>query len=338
MANFSKDNNGSTTANRLDATGANSDVQSNIILQESLDTFTQDLGLFGSIHRDFGGQAMRFNQNIVTRIWGNRNKSDVLDFSTGDGTANSNPQSYNDGNEDTNAEPVSIALDQHKFIKFALTDLEREESQISYIADMAKYAGHALARYVAEDLLETGLSAAEYTSGNDVSLASLDIEALYDLAKQMDDLNMPSAGRWLVMSTQAYYGLLKSLTTVSNASYNVAEGIRSANLDGQLAGFQVYTYRGLENLDAGTSNTGYDLLAGYTGSLAMVNRLPEFADASMQIGDIANASDPNSGISLQLRRKYDVFDAKELYALTIMYGLKAPEDSVAPRMIKRKVT
>ena len=74
--------------------------------------------------------------------------------------------------------------------------------------------------------------------------------------------------------------------------------------------------------------SGARVLAGYEGSLAMVNRLPEFADASMQIGDIANASEPNSGLSLQLRRKYDVFAAKEEYALTCMYGLKAPNNFV----------
>jgi hypothetical protein len=335
MSNFTKNNAGGNTPN-LDVTGSNSDVQSDIILQESLDTFSQDLGLFGSIHKDFGGQALRFNQNIVTRIWANRSKSDVLDFATGAGGATAQTHSYNDGNESTDAEPVSIALDQHKFIKFHLTDLEREESQISYISDMAKYAGHALARYVAEDLLEEGLANSTYDNQKDVAKASWDIDNLYDLAKEMDDLNMPSDGRWLVMSTEAYYQTLKTMTTITNASYGIAEGIRSANLDSTLAGFQVYTYRGLESL-TDSNATGFDLLAGYRGSLAMVNRLPEFADASMQIGDISNASDPNSGISLQLRRKYDVFDAKELYALTIMYGLKAPKDSVANRMIRRKI-
>ena len=104
---------------------------------------------------------------------------------------------------------------------------------------------------------------------------------------------------------------------------------------------QIYTYNGLQSLDgtaAAGVDAGFDVLAGYGGSLAMVNRLPEFADASMQIGDIANASDPSSGLSLQLRRKYDVFDAKEQYALTLMYGLEAPNDGAQDRMLKLKVT
>ena len=70
----------------------------------------------------------------------------------------------------------------------------------------------------------------------------------------------------------------------------------------------------------------------------MVNRLPEFSDASMQIGDIANATEPSSGLSLQLRRKYDVFDAKEQYALTLMYGKKAPKAGNVNRILKQKLT
>jgi hypothetical protein len=156
-----------------------------------------------------------------------------------------------------------------------------------------------------------------------IAQAAFDIDNLYDVAKAMDDLNMPKTGRWMVLDHTAYYLLLKTLTTVSNASYDIKPGINRAFLDQNLAGFKIYTYNGM----AGLTN-GAKVLAGYEGSLAMVNRLPEFADASMQIGDIANASEPNSGLSLQLRRKYDVFASKEEYALTCMYGLKAPNDYV----------
>ena len=167
------------------------------------------------------------------------------------------------------------------------------------------------------------------------------MDDLFALAKAMDDKDMPSEGRWLVMSNQAYYKTLEVLQGYSNATYNVGPGISEASLDTRLAGFQIFTYNGLDSIDisaTATPDTGYDIIAGYQGSLAMVNRLPEFADASMQIGDIANATEPSSGLSLQLRRKYDVFDAKEQYALTLMYGKKAPNDSAVNRIIKQKIT
>lgn len=328
------------------AQGANGDLQSDVILQEALDTFLKDLGFFGSIHKDFGGQAMRYNQSLVTRIFTARSTTDVVNFGDAKGGVATTANSYNGGNEDTDADPVEIKLDTHPFIKFHLTDLEREQSEVSLIADAAKHASHALARKVAEDLLIEGLENAITQTA--IPQAQFDINDLYDLAKAMDDLDMPSEGRWLVLDSQAYYTLLKDLTTVSNASYNIASGIATANLDSALAGFKIYTYNNLKGLDAGGADTGYDLLAGYAGSLAMVNRLPEFADASMQIGDIANATDPSSGLSLQLRRKYDVFNAVEEYALTLMYGLKAPNDFTAAaggapatgsqRMLKMKVT
>lgn len=307
----------------------NGNLAVDIILQEALDTFTQDLGILGSIHRDFGGEAMRFNQSIQTRIFSTRSKGEVQDFSR---AGVPNAEDYNAGADDQNAVPVSIKLDQHKFIKFHLTDLEREQTQVSYISEAAKYAAHALAQKVTEDLLEEAFSNVEGI-GSAVTLATFDVDNIFDVAKHMDDLNMPKNGRWMVLDHSVYYQLLKNLTTISNATYDVKPGINRALVDQNLGGFSIYTYNGLGGL-----TNGKKVLAGYEGSLAMVNRLPEFADASMQIGDIANATEPSSGLSLQLRRKYDVFDAKEQYALTIMYGLEALNDGSQDRLFSLDVS
>lgn len=309
----------------------NGNLTVDVILQEALDTFTQDLGLLGSIHRDFGGEAMRFNQSLQTRIFSTRSKGDVVDWGTGTG-ASPNPQSYNDGTEDQDADAVTITLDQHKFIKFHLSDLEREQTSVPYIAEAAKYAAHALAQKVTEDLLETAFDADSVVNGTQIPLASFDTDDIFNVAKAMDDENMPNNGRWMVLDHSVYYQLLKTMTTITNATYDVKPGINRALLDQQLGGFAIYTYNGLAGLTGGQK-----VLAGYEGSLAMVNRLPEFADASMQIGDISNATEPSSGLSLQLRRKYDVFDAKEQYALTIMYGLKAPTDGTTNRIFTLNV-
>jgi len=308
----------------------NGNLTVDIILQEALDTFSQDLGILGSIHRDFGGEAMRFNQSIQTRIFATRNKSEVVDWND---VANANTHSYNDGDEDQDAEPVTITLDQHKYIKFHLTDLEREQTSVSYISEAAKYAAHALAQKVTEDLLEKAFDNDTVLNGTQIPIASFDVEDIFDVAKHMDDENMPKSGRWMVIDHSVYYQLLKTLTTISNATYDVKPGINRALVDQTLGGFSIYTYNGL-----GALTGGQKVLAGYEGSLAMVNRLPEFADASMQIGDIANATEPSSGLSLQLRRKYDVFDAKEQYALTIMYGLEAPKDSTTDRIFSLNVS
>jgi len=315
----------SSITNKYAPDGANPNLAVDIILQEALDTFTKDLGILGSIHRDFGGQPMRFNQSIQTRIFSTRNKTDVLDFKRTVGTDNF--EDYTGGNEDQDADPVDIKLDQHKFIKFHLTDLEREQTQVQYVAESAKYAAHALAQKVTEDLLEKAFSADTTINTTQIPLASFDVDDIFDVAKAMDDENMPKGGRWMVLDHSAYYQLLKTMTTITNATYDVKPGINRALVDQQLGGFSIYTYNGLSGLTGGEK-----VLAGYEGSLAMVNRLPEFADASMQIGDIANAVEPNSGLSLQLRRKYDVFDAKEQYALTIMYGLEAPSDGTTNRI------
>jgi len=310
--------------------GNSKDFQSNVILQESLDTFNKDLGFLSAIHRDFGGSAMRFNQELITRIWDIRSTGDVTSF----GAAGAAINSYNGGNEDSDGNPVAIKLHQHPYIKFHLTDLEREQSEVSLIAEPAKQAAHALAKSVAENILGEALANADTSTA--VAKSAWGVDDLFGIAKAMDDKDMPSDGRWMVMSTEAYYATLEALQGYSNATYNVGPGISEANLDARLAGFQIYTYNGLQSVSDGSA-TGWDVLAGYQGSLAMVNRLPEFADASMQIGDISNATEPSSGLSLQLRRKYDVFDAKEQYALTLMYGKKAPNDGVN-RIIKKKIT
>lgn len=327
-------------------TGANSDLQVDVILQEALDTFQKDLGWFNSIHRDFGGEAMRFNQSVLTRIFQLRAKSDVQNFSV---PANTNvtpavpaSEGYNLGAEASDAQPVSVTLNKHKYIKFAMTDLEREESSISYISDIAKQAAHALGRYVIDDIIEDCILTANSAEITSVGQANWGKDDFFKIAQTMDELDMPSEGRWIVMSPQAYYATLESFTSITNASFGIKTGIQKATTLSEIGGFNCYVYNGLQSIsntnNASGKQTGFDILAGYSGSLAVVSRLPEFADASMQIGDIANATEPSSGISLQLRRKYDVFNAKEEYALTCMYGHKALKDSVSTRMFKQIIT
>ena len=63
------------------------------------------------------------------------------------------------------------------------------------------------------------------------------MDDLFTLAKSMDDKDMPSQGRWIVMSTDAYYALLGSLQGYANATYNVQPGINEAALETRLAGY-----------------------------------------------------------------------------------------------------
>jgi len=291
---------------------------------------------------------MRFNQSVLTRIFQLRAKSDVQNFSVpavagvGGGAGTPASEGYNLGAEASDAQPVSITLDKHKYIKFAMTDLEREESSISYISDIAKQAAHALGRYVIDDIIEDCIATANSTAITTVTQANWGKDDFFKIAQTMDQLDMPSEGRWLVMSPQAYYATLESFTSITNASFGIQTGIQKATTLSEIGGFNCYVYNGLQSINNNNNGanlkTGWDILAGYSGSLAVVSRLPEFADASMQIGDIANASEPSSGLSLQLRRKYDVFNAKEEYALTCMYGHKALKDSVSPRMFKQIIT
>jgi hypothetical protein len=277
-------------------------IRADIILQSALQTFNEDLGFLSAIHSDLGGDALSKDASIQTRIFHKLTSSTTF------------AGNYNTV-EDIDQEPISVTLDNHEYIAYALGDTEREKSDVTLLEQAGAQAAHGLARKVIDDLLAEIVAANSQSAGAAVAESSFSMDDAMNMAEQLDLVDAPKDGRWLLLSTKAYYGLLTDMTTVTNASFNINEGIRKADVGLDVMGMNIYTYNYLET---GILNTC--AVAGSRDSLVSVMRLPRAPEAGMHVGEVLNASDPTSGLSLQLRRKYDVMDASEQHALTCLYG------------------
>lgn len=279
-----------------------SNIRADIILQSALQTFNEDLGFLNAIHSDLGGDALSRDASIQTRIFNKLTSSESF-------AGNYNTK------KDIDQTPISVTLDNHRYIAYALGDTEREKSDVTLLEQAGAQAAHGLARKVIDDLLANIVAGNSQAAGSTIAEDAFGMDDAMNMAEKLDSVDAPKDGRWLLLSTKAYYGLLTDMTNVTNASFNVNEGIRKANVGLDVMGMNIYTYNYLET---GIVNTC--AVAGTRDSLVSVMRLPRAPEAGMHVGEILNASDPTSGLSLQMRRKYDVMDASEQHVLTCLYG------------------
>ena len=292
-----------------------SNIRADIILQSALQTFNEDLGFLNAIHSDLGGEALSKDASIQTRIFDKLTSTE--DFA-GD---------YNTV-KDIDQEPISVKLDKHKYISYKLGDTEREKSDVSLLEQAGAQAAHGLARKVIDDLLAKITATESASAGTAISESAFGMDDAMNMAKKLDSVDAPKEGRWLLLSTTAFYGLLTDLTGITNASFNVNQGIRKADVGLDIMGMNIYTYNYLETGIADTC-----ALAGGRDSLISVMRLPRAPEAGMHVGEVLNATDPTSGLSLQLRRKYDVMAASEQHALTCLYGHTAVKGGDEKRIV-----
>ncbi|MEE8702049.1 coat protein [Bifidobacterium crudilactis] len=134
----------------------------------------------------------------------------------------------------------SLLIDQSKYFGFEVDDVEKRQAANDVIAPATANAAYQLAD-AADKFLST-LMAAGADAGNKLpAVTSVDPAKLYDtivdLGVKLDEANVPSEGRWVVVNP-AQYGLLLKDTRFINAS-DAAHGTLLNGIVGEAAGFSV---------------------------------------------------------------------------------------------------
>lgn len=143
--------------------------------------------------------------------------------------------------EDVDDDTRSLTIDQSKYFAFEVDDIEARQARGAVMDDAADEAAYGL-RDVADQFVGTQMST-DVDAGNQVaeqtlSTASEAYELLVDLAVILDEDNVPTEGRWGVI-TPAFHGLLlKDSRFVSSGDASGA-AVRANGMVGEAAGFSL---------------------------------------------------------------------------------------------------
>jgi len=291
----------------------NSTVNAPLIAQQALTTLLAKFPVLTQIATDFSDQSVKFNQDIVTHIV---TPTVAQDFNPATGYVPSDQAQVD----------VKVKIDSHAYAGYAITDVERSASVIDLNQRYADKVAYALGRKVSDDLFGLIL-AANFSNATTVAASAFGRNSIVDIATKMNKRFIPDMGRFLFINSDYYNSLQKD-----EALYKayIAPQVGNVVVTGVLPninGFTVVEYSALP--DNGQKLVGF---AGIREALIMAARVPDVPDYT---GDtqINVVTDARTGLSIQVRDRYDGRFGRQEVSYTLMYGFTAANKPMLERIV-----
>lgn len=182
-----------------------------------------------------------------------------------------------------------LDIDQAKYFNFRIEDIDKAQMVPALMASATRDAAYQLADVTDQYIAGVMAAQAGNAVGSDASPKVFDgstddvTDELLAMKQALDEANVPSAGRWLVLPPWVTAMLLKD-STITNPDWSAVEGVMKNGQIGQLYGFSVMQSNNTPN----TTGTKYKILAGTSRACTFANSVngveayrPEkfFADA-----------------------------------------------------------
>ncbi len=270
-----------------------------LIAQRILSTLLEEFPFLSRITTDFSQDAVLFNQLIKVQL---PSAMAASDYSTTDGyVAGAAAQTE-----------VDLTVDCFKHVTYGFNDVERSSTAVPLIERFARNAAHALGLSMMTDLLEL-VTAAHFTNSTLLTPAAADIGSLVALNKKLNVRKLPRAGRFFLTNSDGYEYLSQDSRLVANPG-SPSGTVRSGEL-GNVHGVATIEYPQLPaNAEALWA------IGGTPEALIIATRVPAIPTTPVP-GSIENVTEPNTGLSLQMRSWYDMQKGQEFRSFVLMYGV-----------------
>ncbi|MEI6607894.1 MAG: hypothetical protein WCP35_21540 [Verrucomicrobiota bacterium] len=292
----------------------NATVNSPLIAQAALTTLLAKFPILGRIATDFSSASVKFKQDIVTHIV---TPTVAQDFDPATGYVP----------DDQAQVDVSVKIDKHAYAGYAITDVERSTSEIDLNQRYADKVAYALGRKVCDDLMALIINA-NFNNKTESAEADFGRNTVVDIGTKLNKRFIPDMGRFMFVNSDYYNALQKDEALYKAYITPQAGGVVVSGMLPDVNGFTVIEYSALpENSER---------LVGFAGireGLIMAARVP---DVPANTGDtvIRVVTDPRTGLSVQVRDRYDGRLGKQEVSFTLMYGFAAGNKPVIERIIR----
>jgi len=143
--------------------------------------------------------------------------------------------------EDVDDAKQTLLIDQSKYFAFEVDDIEARQARGGVLDEQARKAAYKL-RDVADQFVATtmaaGVDAGNLIAEQTLSTAAAAYDLLVDLGVRLDEDNVPTEGRFVVV-TPKFHGLLLKDSRFISAGDAQGASVRTNGLIGEAAGFSV---------------------------------------------------------------------------------------------------
>lgn len=181
--------------------------------------------------------------------------------------------------EDVDDTEQLLLIDQSKYFAFEVDDIEKRQARGDVMTEQARKAGYKL-RDVADALVATTMGAAT-TPGAEVTISTADqaYNLLVDLSVALDNQNVPSEGRFCVV-TPAFHGWLLKDSRFVAAGDAAGQATRANGLVGEAAGMSIRKSNNVPNGPG--AGAGKLIIAGYDGATTFAQQIASVEGARME--------------------------------------------------------
>lgn len=236
----------------------------------------------GVVNRDYEGEIQQFGDTVYINQVG---EVTIRDYTTNTDIV---------GPDEMGSNQKTLTIDQQKYFNFQVDDVDMAQAKPKFMDQAMERAGYGL-RDVADQYVASFYTAvdANNTIGSDASPisfanASEAYEALVDLGVKLDNANVPSEGRWVVVPPWFHGLMLKDNRFVTYTTGG--DATRANGQIGEAAGFRILKSNNVPKV-VGDGTATFDnekIIAGYPGAITFAEQIlkmeayrPEkrFADA-----------------------------------------------------------
>jgi len=283
-----------------------------VIAQDSLTTLLAQFPLVNKFTTDFGGDILQRGESVTTRIASGVAATDIAasGYSRSDVTSTSK----------------TVTLNKHKGFVMGFTDGEVSKGGYDVLRrTFIRPAAHAVVKAVMDDVFALVDGTNFPSTGYNGTVAAFDADAVADISQALTDANVPMAGRTLIVKPSLYTSLAKD----NSIQAQYASGTNAPlteNLLPRIHGFEVNQYTALP-----ATITNLKGIAVSPEAILIAARLP--ATPTNWYGNVATATDAESGLSIQVREWYDGDAGEQKLSMSILYGVSVGNPSCLAKII-----
>ncbi len=287
-------------------------VNMDVLAQQSLDVLQDVLPSLRVFTTDFSDEIAVSGATVTTRVATQQSSGDL-----------SSGYAANAQTVTTTAKQITIGDVTGNVIEF--TDAEVSKSSIN-LMDLFVVPGiNAVANDMMDDALAlvtaANFGAAAFTG----AAGDFSADNVADLAQVLSTAKVPRNGRFLMIKPTYYTALAKDNAIQAAYAFGGAEAIRD-NLVPRVHGLEVVEYT-----DIPANSENLVGLCGAKQGIIIAARAPAIPDNFS--GEIRNVTDPESGLTLQLRKWYSNDDGKYRMSIAGMWGVAVGVSSNIKRLV-----
>jgi hypothetical protein len=278
------------------------------IAQQTLDTLLAKLVPVRAFTTDFSSDVAVTGESVTTRV---ASSYSAQDFSSTTTAANSTLTSK------------TITLNNYKGVRIEFSDSEWSKSSINLFNVFMNPVAHAVANDMMDSALalvtDANFGSAAFTG----SSAAFDWNDVADISKVLTEANVPKDDRFLIISPSYFAALAKDIKGAD--VWGNSQVIQGLSIP-QVGGFSVYEYN-----DIPSNSENLVGLAGASQGILIAARVP--AIPANFPGEIEQATDADSGITMQVRRWYSADDRQWKMEAGLIYGVAVGNAGNVKRLV-----